>query len=400
MGSHDSDEEEVKSALSIGSESSKENEVTTVSSEVKAPLTEEEKFRKKFPKAAKLSSLRSTLARHCKKHAAPFKGGTFPSISAVEVDIAQQVFIVLFEMYEQKPFLELIENQETLESVAAEITFGISDDAFRVDVTVADSDRWLIPQNEVGVSFSGGFCYLSLNPVEKQFGEADVFVEVEDVGGVSKHDFTIKVVENKQARLLEAQQARKGLVSFGKPRHKGSNLRHRPSQETAPRSENPARWTTAQVCDFLLEVGLSKYARGFAAKDTNGAMLLALTTDDLRDDFSVKKPRDRSKFGSLLEKLNEQSVIAAHAEEEKKQEDAKREKLRKEKEIRRAMARAGHVHSANQGSASPEKVEGIDPWLCGMPSVKAGTCRPTCCLLVGITRGPKSRGYENRDFDC
>ena len=76
----------------------------------------------------------------------------------------QQVFVVLYDLYEQKPFIEQIPKQETISGYEAEITFGISDDAFRVDVEVEDGDEWLVEQKDIAVNFSGGFATAIIKP--------------------------------------------------------------------------------------------------------------------------------------------------------------------------------------------------------------------------------------------
>lgn len=346
-----------------------------------------EALRKKFPLSMALESVKP---KHFPKKEQPFRESIFSSITASEIRTNQKCLVILYEMYERKPFLEPLENQETLENVTAEITFGISDDAFRCDISVAPEDRWLIPQKQVEVSFEGGFCEVSITPTPNQYGEADIFVEVEDVGGISKHDFTLKI---KKDLMKEAENSKtgkggrggsrsRGLISVDSgSRSRGKNDVEIQDEDFEERSENPAYWKNMHVVDWLLEVGLSKFAKSFASKEVDGKILLSLSNEDLRDQYGVIKPRDRTKFVKLIEKLNGESEIAAHAEQERKREELEREKLRLEKEARRAKARG-----LNSGGAVSKEVDnddlfdqgvdsGVDPWLCGhAPRVTRGEC--------------------------
>ncbi len=342
-----------------------------------------EALQKKYPLSMGLEACKP---KYTPKKAAPFKGSMFSAITASEVKNGQRCFVALYEMYERRPFLEPLENQETLENVTAEITFGISDDAFRCDVTVAPEDRWLVPQNQVDVTYEEGFCEVSLTPTENQYGEADIFVEVEDVGGVSKHDFTLKIVKDvskdeKKDGKKRGRRRGRGLV----PRGAGSSGESKSEvdildEDFDERSDNPAYWTNTHVVDWLLEVGLSKFAKSFASKEVDGKLLLSLSAEVLRDQYGVTKPRDRTKFVKLVERLNEESEIAAHAERELKKDEIEREKLRIAKEERRAKARGekggGGGKNGDDDDAFNDGAEGgVDPWLCGhAPRITRGEC--------------------------
>ena len=345
-----------------------------------------EALKKKYPLSMGLEACKP---KYTPKKKAPFKGSLFSAITASEVKNGQRCFVALYEMYERRPFLEPLENQETLENVTAEITFGISDDAFRCDVIVAPEDRWLVPQNQVDVSFEEGFCEVTLTSTENQYGEADIFIEVEDVGGVSKHDFTLKVVkdvsnEGKPDGKAKGRRRGRGLVprgSAGAVSGKNGDVDIQ-DEDFEERSDNPAYWTSVHVVDWLLEVGLSKFAKSFASKEVDGKLLLTLSAEVLRDQYGVTKPRDRTKFVKLVEKLNEDSEIAGHAERELKKDEEEREKLRLAKEERRAKARGekgggggGGKNGTDDGEFNNGTEGGVDPWLCGhVPRITRGEC--------------------------
>jgi hypothetical protein len=334
-----------------------------------------EELTKKFPLSMGLSKLKP---KGNKKRNDSYKG--FSSIFQDEIDKSSRTFVTLYSMYERRPFLEPVENQETLENVTAEITFGISDDAFRVDVNIAVADCWLVPQDNVGVSFEEGFCEISLEPSPDQYGDVDVFIEVEDVGGVSKHDFTLSIVQDKTK--LKKTTMKKKARRFSMKKGGGDDS---DDDEYVERSENPNRWNTMNICDWMLEVGLSKYAKFFAQKEIDGKELLKLEGETLRDNFGVKKTRDRDKFVRSILKLREQAEMAEYAEREKKEQEAAREKLRLEKEARRALARGDTSGAGGGGAITNQEDNGLDPWLCGhVPRVTRGECGQVDMDAYGI----------------
>ena len=340
----------------------------------------QQRLYRRFPRAMALESIKPA---HTKKPVETFKNGYFSAITADEIRNSRECFMVLYEIYERRPFLEMIADQATLENVPAEITFGISDDAFRCDVLVNEPDRWLVPQANVAVDFEDGFCEAILTPIDDQYGEVDVFIEVEDVGGISKHDFTLKIAEDPVKARQREEDKRKGRVRIRRPARAGMVSADVLDEDFEERSKNPHHWTPAHVCDWLLENGLSKFAKRFATKEVTGEQMLKLTSEELREQYGVAKPRDRTKFTMLLAKLNEEAEIAVHAEAEAQAEEAERTKLRAEKERRRAIAR-GHTSgggstdgsNGNQGGAGGKDPDsGIDPWLCGhVPRISRGEC--------------------------
>ena len=187
-----------KTESKVETKENKESETTEMvpTVELTAAELKLEQLTKKYPLAMGLQSIKPK-----KKRTKPDQYRSFSLIMQTEIESAAKTFVTLYSMYERKPFLEPVENQETLENVAAEITFGISDDAFEVKIEVAGEDQWLVPQSNVGVSFGDGFCELSMEPVQDQYGTVDVNIEVHDVGGVSKHEFTLAIVQD-QAKLL------------------------------------------------------------------------------------------------------------------------------------------------------------------------------------------------------
>tara|TARA_B100000780_G_scaffold277789_1_gene249335 strand:- start:833 stop:1909 length:1077 start_codon:yes stop_codon:yes gene_type:complete len=298
-----------KTETKVETKENKESETTELvpTVELTAAELKLEQLTKKYPLAMGLQSIKPK-----KKRTKPDQYRSFSLIMQTEIESAAKTFVTLYSMYERKPFLEPVENQETLENVAAEITFGISDDAFEVKIEVAGEDQWLVPQSNVGVSFGDGFCELSMEPVQDQYGTVDINIEVHDVGGVSKHEFTLAIVQD-QAKLL----AEKGGTKK-KKRRKSAFKNPARAQDTGEdfeeRGENPRRWNTMHVCDWMLEVGLSKFAKTFASKEVNGKLLLDLTGEMLRDSYGVAKTRDRDKFVKFLIKLRGESEIAEYAE--------------------------------------------------------------------------------------
>ena len=325
---------------------------------------------KKFPLSMGLSTLKP---RATKKNIEPYKG--FSSIYQTEINTSSRVFVTLYSMYERKPFLEPVEDQETLENVTAEITFGISDDAFQVDVSVAETDRWLVPQDNVGVSFENGFCETSLEPVKDQYGAVDVNIEVHDVGGVSKHEFTLTIAQD-QTKIDLKSKTKKKTRRF-KMTKSNDDGPSDTGEDFEERSPNPRRWLPMHVCDWMLEKGLSKYAKIFATKEVNGDELLKLEAEDLRDNFGVVKTRDRDKFVFAIQKIREEAEIADYAEKAAQLEDEEREKLRLEKEARRAVARGQGVSGGGDEFVNSADIaaSGLDPWLCGhAPRITRGEC--------------------------
>jgi len=342
------------------------------------PLSEaqiiQKEMEKKYPLSMALSSLQP---KGNKRKNDSYQN--FSHISKEEINKSSRTFVTLYSMYERKPFLEPVENQETLENVTAEITFGISDDAFKVDVRVASEDGWLVPQDNVGVSYEDGFCEISLEPSPDQYGAADIFLEVHDVGGVSKHDFTLTIVQD-TSKVVQKTKKKNPSKRFNRTNNHDDD----DDDDYEDRSDNPNDWTTSNVCDWMLEKGLSKFAKIFATKDVVGTQLLALDGETLRDNYGVAKTRDRDKFNRALKILREEAELAEYAEREKKLEDEAREKLRLEKEARRAVAR-GNVGGGEEGGegggkddsgAIVNKVDnGLDPWLCGhAPRITRGEC--------------------------
>ena len=103
---------------------------------------------------------------------------------------------------------------------------------------------------------------------------------------------------------------------------------------------------------------MSKFAKSFASKEVDGKLLLSLSAEVLRDQYGVTKPRDRTKFVKLVERLNEESEIAAHAERELKKDEIEREKLRIAKEERRAKARGEKGGGGGKGGNARTKGRG------------------------------------------
>jgi hypothetical protein len=358
-----------------------------------------QQLRKKYPVAMGLDSIKP---RKYKRKKDQYR--SFSSIMQNEIDEASRTFVTLYSMYERKPFLEPLEDQETLENVTAEITFGISDDAFDVKITVAGEDQWLVPQANVGISFEEGFCEVSLEPVKDQYGSVDVNIEVHDVGGVSKHEFSLNIVQDKTK--IEQQDDGKGkkkkkrrrtsfLVNPAAASKSSGTKVEDTGEDFEDRDENPRAWNTMHVCDWMLEVGLSKFAKTFASKEVTGAQMLNFTPEELRDSYGVAKTRDRDKFVKFLIKLREQSEIAEHSERERKMEEEAREKLRLEKEARRAVARGEGDGGGGGGSSSSSggvgddfrksASEGLDPWLCGhAPRITRGECGDVDMDAYGI----------------
>ena len=102
-----------------------------------------------------------------------------------------------------------------------------------------------------------------------------------------------------------------------------------------------------------------------------------MEAEDLRDNFGVVKTRDRDKFVFAIQKIREEAEIADYAEKAAKLENEEREKLRLEKEARRAVARGQGVSGGGDEFVNSADIaaSGLDPWLCGhAPRITRGEC--------------------------
>ncbi|KAL3689573.1 hypothetical protein R1sor_015882 [Riccia sorocarpa] len=66
---------------------------------------------------------------------------------------------------------------------------------------------------------------------------------------------------------------------------------------------SPKEWSVGDVLQWLGKEGFARYASNFADNDVDGAILLQLTSDDLRDELDIQSFGDRKKLENCIDRL-------------------------------------------------------------------------------------------------
>lgn len=67
----------------------------------------------------------------------------------------------------------------------------------------------------------------------------------------------------------------------------------------------PKEWSVGETMEWLGQQGLARYATTFAENSIDGALLLQLTNNDLRDELKIQSLGDRRKLNLLIRELKE-----------------------------------------------------------------------------------------------
>jgi hypothetical protein len=71
-------------------------------------------------------------------------------------------------------------------------------------------------------------------------------------------------------------------------------------------AEHPKEWSVGDTMQWLAKKGLARYAPTFADHNVDGALLLQLTSDDLRNELGIQSLGDRRKLQLYIKSLQDE----------------------------------------------------------------------------------------------